>query len=165
MSTRADYTEPEWELLTDLPNLAALGAMAAEQSGPVTSTRELWAGMMELAKAKDTTYQDNALIQGVVRHIAESGDTSHLDIGDLRPSEDLGPHLVEQAQDMARQVDHVLRSRATPEEAAQYRDWIIGIARAAVAGARGGLFGMSGEETTAAEGKYVHDLTAAIGAT
>jgi hypothetical protein len=64
---------------------------------------------------------------------------------------------------MARRVDDVLRSRATPEETAQYRDWIIGIARAAVEGARGGLFGLSGEEMTAAEEKYVKDLAAAIG--
>ena len=51
MTTRNDYTDSEWELLTGLPRLAALGATAAEEGGPVASTRELWTSMMELAQS------------------------------------------------------------------------------------------------------------------
>ncbi len=53
MTTRSDYTDAEWEFLTDLPRMAAFVAVAADQGGPVTSTRELWASMMELAQATD----------------------------------------------------------------------------------------------------------------
>ena len=48
MTTRNDYTDSEWELLTHMPRLAAFGAMAAEEGGTVASIRELWTSMMAL---------------------------------------------------------------------------------------------------------------------
>ena len=48
MTTREDYDDDDWQLLADMPRLAAFGAMAAQDAGPVISVRELWAGLQEL---------------------------------------------------------------------------------------------------------------------
>ena len=164
MTTRAEFTGEEWEHLTDLPKLAALGAMAAEQGGPVTSTRELWAGMAEMAQESQNAYRDNELIQDVMAAIAAGDDSTGLEMTAAEARSDaVAFEAVRQSLETAREVNATLSALATPEEAAQYRAWIVAIARAGSAAARSGLFGLSGEAVTAAEERYVSDLAAALG--
>lgn len=165
MTTRTDYTDAEWELLTDLPRIAAFGATAAEAGGPVTSTRELWAGMMELAQAARTRFPDNTLIQDVMRSVARPQDDDELPMKGWKPnsSEKLGGAIVEQTLATARRVREILADQSTPEEAAEYTEWVLGIARASCRAVRTGLFGLSGESMTAAEDQYITDLSAALG--
>src|SRR5918998_6170209 len=165
MSTRTDYTDSEWELLTDMPRLAAFGAMAAEEGGPVASTRELWSSMMELAQAARTRYADNRLIQEVMRGFSQRAD-DEISIMGWKPDrgEPLGNAIVAQTLQTAPRVREVLASQATPKEAAEYIEWVLGIARAGCGAVRSGLFGLVGAQMTAAEDQYVKDLTAALGA-
>jgi len=167
MTTRTDYTAAEWELLTDMPRLAAFGAMATEEGGPLTSTRELWAGMMELAQAAQTRYPDNTLIQDVTHAVTGREDGAEPTIVDWRANsgEALGNAMVEQALETAPEVREVLASHATAEEAAAYTAWVLGIARAGCEAVKTGFFGMSGEKLTASEAQFIRDLAAALGAT
>jgi hypothetical protein len=167
MSTRTDYTDSEWELLTAMPRLAAFGAMAAEEGGPVASTRELWASMMELAQSARTRYTDNTLIQEVMRDFSHPADDDEMSIMGWTPDsgEPLGNAIVAQTLETAPRVREVLASQATPEEAAEYTKWVLGIARAGCRAMRSGLFGLAGAEMTIAEEQYVRDLAAALGAT
>src|SRR5688500_9665546 len=116
MTTRTDYTESEWELLTDMPRLAAFGATAAEEGGPVASTRELWTSMMELAQSARTRYANNAFIQEVMRSLSQRADDEPSIMGWKPDSgEPLGNAIVTQALDTASRVRAVLDSQATPE--------------------------------------------------
>ena len=163
MTTRADYTESEWELLADLPRLAAFGAMAAEEGGPVASTRELWASMMELAQAARTRYPNNTLIQEVMQGFSQAADDEMSIVG-WKPNsgEPLGHAIVAQTLEVATRVREVLTSQATPEEADEYTEWVLGIARAGCGAVRGGLLGLVGAQMTAAEDQFVKELTAAL---
>jgi hypothetical protein len=165
MTTRNDYTDSEWELLTAMPRLAAFGAMAAEEGGPVAATRELWASMMELAQAARTRYANNTLIQEVTRGFSQRDD--EISIMGWKPDsgEPLGNAIDAQALETAPRVREVLTSQATPEEAAEFTQWVLGIARAGCGAVRNGLFGLVGSQMTAAEEQYVKDLAAALGAT
>ncbi len=166
MTARTDYTDAEWELLTDMPRLAALGATAAEEGGPVASTRELWTSMMELAQAARTRYANNSLIQEVMRGFSQRADVETSIMGWQPDSgEPLGNAIVAQALETASRVREVLVSQATPEEAAEYTQWVLGIARAGCGAVRSGLFGLVGAQMTAAEEQYVEDLVTALGAT
>jgi hypothetical protein len=166
MTTRNDYTDSEWELLTDMPRLAAFGAMAVEEGGPVASTRELWSGMMELAQAARTRYANNSLIQEVMRDFSQRGD-DEISIMGWQPDsgEPLGNAIVAQTLETAPRVRAVLASQATPEEAAEYTEWVLDIARAGGGAMRSGLFGLLGAPMTGAEEQYVKDLATALGAT
>ena len=166
MTIRTDYTDAEWDLLTDLPRMAAFGAMAAEDGGPVTSTRELWASMMELAQAARSRYPDNALIQEVTRAITQPEDDDEMPMTGWKPNSgaELGEAMVAKTLQTAPRVREIVASQATPEEGAEYTAWVLGIARAGCQAARGGLFGLSGNPMTAAEDQYIKDLTAALGA-
>jgi hypothetical protein len=167
MTTRTDYTDAEWELLTRMPRLAAFGAMAAEEGGPVTSTRELWASMMELAQAARTRYSNNTLIQEVMRGFSEPTDDDEMSIMGWKPGsgEPLGNAIVAQTLETAPRVREVLISQASPDEAAEYTEWVLGIARAACGAVRNGLFGLVGAQMTTAEDQYLKELAAALGAT
>jgi hypothetical protein len=165
MTTRDEYTDSEWELLTDMPRLAALGAMAVEDGGPVASTRELWASMMELAQSARTRYANNSLIQEVMRSFSQRDD--EMSIMGWKPDsgEPLGNAIVAQTLETAPLVREVLASQATPAEAAEYSEWVLGIARAGCGAMRSGLFGLVGSQMTVAEEQYVKDLATALGAT
>jgi hypothetical protein len=166
MTTRTDFTDSEWELLTAIPRMAAFGAMAAEEGGPVASTRELWASMMELAQAARTRHPNNTLIQEVMRGFSQPADDEEMSIMGWKPesSNSLSNAIVAQTLEMAPRVREVLASQATPDEAAEYTEWVLGIARAGCGAVRSGLFGLVGAPMTAAEEQYVTDLAAALGA-
>src|SRR5918993_1937020 len=109
MATRTDYTDSESELLTSMPRLAAFGAMAVEESGPVASTRELWASMMELAQAARTRYLNNTLIQDVMRGFSQPADDDEMSIMGWMPESDqpLGNAIVAQTLETAPRVREV----------------------------------------------------------
>ncbi len=165
MTSRTNFTDAEWDLLTDLPRMAAFGAMAAEESGPVTSTRELWASMAEMAPAARSKYQENVLIQEVTRIITRPDDDDEMPMTGWTPDsgEDLGQAIVAKTLQTAPLVRELLASKATPEDGAGYTAWVLGIARAGCQAARGGLFGLSGKATTEAEDQYLTNLAAALG--
>jgi hypothetical protein len=165
MTTRNDYTDSEWALLTDMPRLAAFGAMAAEEGGPVASTRELWTSMMELVRSARTQYANNSLIQEVMRGFSQRADDETSIMGWQPGSgEPLGNAIVAQTLETAPRVRAVLASQATPEEAAEYTEWVLDIARAGGGAMRSGLFGLVGAPMTVAEEQYVKDLATALGA-
>jgi hypothetical protein len=166
MTTRSEYTDSEWKLLTDMPRLAAFGAMAAEEGGPVASTRELWTSMMELAQAARTRYAHNTLIQEVMRDSSQPADDDEMSIMGWKPDsgEPLGNVIVAQALETAPRVREVLARQATPEEAAEYIEWVLGTARAGCGAVRSGLLGLVGAQLTAAEDQYVSELAVALGA-
>jgi hypothetical protein len=166
MTTRSDYTDAEWDLLTHMPRMAAFGAMAAEEGGPVTATRELWASMMELAQAARTKYPNNPLIQEVTRAISRPDDDDEMPMTGWNPNSggELGRAIVEKTLATAPRVRELLARRATPEDAAAYTAWVLGIARAGVGAAGGGLFGLGSPPVTASEEQYLKDLAAALGA-
>jgi hypothetical protein len=166
MTTRTDYTDAEWKLLTDMPTLAAFGAMAAQDGGPVTSTRELWAGMMALAESAKTTYPDNSLIQAVTRSITHHENGAEMTLEDWHASgpEALHQAVVEKTLLTAPEVHRVLTSQATPQEAAEYTAWIMSIARAGVEAAKTGFLGLEGAQITPREAMFIKELAAALNA-
>lgn len=164
MTREAGYTEAEWELLTDLPRLAAFGAMAADDGDAVKSTRELWAGMMELTQAAQGRYPDSSLIREVAQTVAQDEEGAGVSRSGWKPgAEPLSHAVVEQALATAAGVRHVLVERTSAEEAAAYTAWVLGIARAGIEAARTGFFGLGGERVTEREAAFVRDLAAALG--
>jgi hypothetical protein len=164
MTSDAEFTEAEWELLTDLPRLAAFGAMAADDGDAVTATRELWAGMIELAQAAQTRYPHSSLIRKVAQTVAQDEEGAGVSRSGWKPgAEPLGHAVVDRALATAAGVHHVLAERASAEEAAEYTGWVLGIARAGIEAARTGFFGLGGERVTEREAAFVRDLAAALG--
>jgi hypothetical protein len=167
MTTREDYSDAEWKALIDLPVLAAFGAMVAqEDSGAIVSTRELWAGMQELALTARSDYPDNDLIQAAVGSITHNEDGSQrtIDDWDATSPEALHEAVVEKTLFTAADVQKALAKQATPEEATQYKEWVTAIAEAGVNAAKTGFLGLEGAQVTPREALFLNELAAAMGA-
>jgi hypothetical protein len=165
MTTRTDYTEDEWKTLLDLPRLAAFGAMAAEEGGPLTSTRELFAAIHTMADSARTAYPDNTLIHEIVTEITQGGDDALGTRVAWEPGdENLGAAMLDQALATAARARNILAARATAQEASEYAAWVLSIARAGCGAAGSGFLGLVGDRVTPSEARFVADLAAALGA-
>jgi hypothetical protein len=166
MTSRSDFTDDEWRLLTELPRLAALGAVVAQDGDLVSTGRELMAGLMEMARSAQTTYPRDSLIQDVLRGHASEDDIIESLVEEQRDAFEARPgaHIIERALSDAGRVHDILAARATPAEAEHYASWVIGIARAGVEAAKTGRFGVSGARVTEREAEFEQELARALGA-
>jgi hypothetical protein len=58
----------------------------------------------------------------------------------------------------------VLAAKSTPDEAAGFKSWLVGIAnKVAEASTEGGFFGIGGERVTQAEKQAIAELATALG--
>jgi hypothetical protein len=99
-----------------------------------------------------------------MRGFSSPADTDEMSFMGLRldRSEPLDIGVVAHTLETARRVREVLARQATPEEAAEYTAWVLGIARAGCEAVRSEFFGLIGDEMTPAEEQYVGDLAAAL---
>jgi hypothetical protein len=164
MTTRTDFTEEEWETLVSLPRLALFAAMASEESDTLSTMRELWGGMVEFGKAAAEISANNSLMREVTQAVFAHEEGSQAAIGGwIPPGGELSAATIDElALRLAAKARDALSAQATPEEAAQYRTWVIAIARATAEGAASGRFGFFGERVTEREARFVKDLELAL---
>ena len=158
MSTKADYTKEEWEMLVKSPLMAAMAVVAASPSGPIGTLKEMFAvgkGMLE--GAEGTT---NPLIGALVADIKAGARPA-------MPTE--RPHdlaqLKSQALGACRDVAALL-GRKAPGDAEGFKRWLLGVAqRAAEAAKEGGFLGIGGVQVSEAERTALAEVTQALGVT
>lgn len=167
MTSRADFTDDEWRVLTELPRLAAFGAMVAQDGDLLSSGRELLASLAEMARSAQSTYPRDSLIQDVLRKDADDAGLIQSVLEEQRDAFEARPgaHVIEQALRDAGRAHDILSKRATPAELEHFSSWVIGIARAGVEAAKTGRFGTEGARVTEREAEFVREMARELGAT
>jgi hypothetical protein len=157
MSTKADYTKEEWDLLVKSPVMAAMAVIAASPSGPIGVLKEMFAvgkGLWEGA-AEGTT---NPLIGSLVADLKAGARPA---MPTDRP-QDLAQAKA-QALGACREVAALL-GRKAPGEAEGFKRWLLGSAqRVAEAAKEGGLFGIGGVQVSEAEKTALAEVAQALG--
>ena len=156
MSTKADYTKEEWDMLVKSPLMAAMAVVAASPSGPIGTLKEMFAvgkGMLE--GAEGTT---NPLIGALIADIKAGARPA-------MPTE--RPHDLAQAKAQAlatcRDVAALLGKKA-PGDADGFKRWLLGTAqRAAEAAKEGGFLGIGGVQVSEAEKTALSEVAQALG--
>ena len=158
MSTKADYTKEEWELLVKAPFMAAMAVVAASPSGPIGVLREMFAvGKGLLEGAEGTT---NPLIAALVADV-KAGNRPSLPAE--RP-QDLAQVKV-QALGACREVAALL-GRKAPGEAEGFKRWLLATAqRTAEASKEGGFLGIGGVQVSDAEKAALTEVAGVLGVT
>jgi hypothetical protein len=156
VSSKADYTKEEWEMLVKSPLMAAMAVVAASPSGPIGILKEMFAvGRGILEGAEGTT---NPLIGALVADI-KAGNRPEMPAE--RP-QDLAQAKA-QALGACREVSALL-GRKAPGEAEGFKRWLLGAAqRAADAAREGGFFGIGGVQVTEAEKAALGEVAQALG--
>ena len=130
MTTKADYTDEEWVALRRAPLVAGLAVSLADPGGPIELTKETLA---VLKVARTPPSQDELLV-------AVAQDTEVRTQGKTLDLEIRGRTARKQVVEELASVNAILTAKATPEEAASFRLWLVQAAAGAAEAAREGGF-------------------------
>jgi hypothetical protein len=150
MTTKAEFNAEEWEQIAQAPALGALSVILADRGGAI---RESFALAKAYAEARRGSSSE--LIEQLV------ASPPRLDPTSMGPPDQVRDQLPQRVSDAVR----VVQERATPEEAEQYRDFIMRVADVvAHAHKEGGVLGIGGKEVSSEEQAALDQLAATVGA-
>ena len=145
MTTKADFNAEEWEHIAQAPALAGLMVIFADRGGTIRETIALGKAYTEARREGGTE-----LIQEVV---ASPSQVDPRSVG--------GP---DQLPDRIREAVTILEQKTTPEEAAEYRQFILRVADVvAHAHKEGGVLGIGGKEVSEQEQAAMDQLASTLG--
>jgi hypothetical protein len=159
MSSRADYTTEEWELLYLCPLYVGTAIATAAGSGLIGSVREAFAVATSPANAA-REFRENLLVQELIA-THNTPKTRDVDV------QAFGRDMV-QAQNRAfaacRTACAILAEKSTPGEAAGYKQWVLRVAETvAKAGAEGNFLGIGGQTISPPEEEILSILRRELG--
>jgi hypothetical protein len=147
---RADFTPEEWNLVTEGPPSAGMIVITAQRGGMLRES-------FSMAKAYTDARQDHGasqLLDEIVSAKPEVDRTRHSSVEELRA--DFLQHL--------RDAVALLEQKASPEEADEYRRFVVTVANRVAEAHREGFLGLRGERVTDAEREAVEEIRQALGA-
>jgi hypothetical protein len=155
MTSREAFTDEEWARLERAPFVAGMAISLADPGGPIEAAKESMAPLktvIETARAG----AGGELVDAVARSVEEKLQQRHNPLGDFKPR---GAMAGEQILDELRAVNDLVTEKATPEEAAGYRNWLLTAAkRAADAAKEGGFMGFRAERVSEGEQQMLDKL-------
>jgi hypothetical protein len=156
MTGKADFSEEEWTRLKRAPFVAGMAISLADPGGPIELVKETAATLKTVRDAAQSGGRGE-LIDALAREVvAEGGNPLH----DFRPKGALaGQEILEELGD----ANRVVSTKATPEEAAAFRDWLQTAAQeAANAAQEGGFMGFRAERVSEGEQQMLDKLSEAL---
>ncbi len=159
MARQTQYTAEEWEILAGLPQLITVAAISAEKDDPQETIREGIAGLRGILSGARARTE-------LVRFVVADFDGDRDEQGNLLPiaheftNRQAG---IAMTLEQCRKAVHILAAKATPEEAAEYREWLVTIAQDVCAAVRsGGVFGLGGTRISPAEEEFINKLATTL---
>ena len=154
MTTKADFTDEEWARLERAPLVAGMAISLADPGGPIEAVKESMAAIRTLTEARSGGQGE--LVDAVAKSAAEKTGQRKSPISDFKPR---GAMAGEQILDELRGVNQLLTEKATPDEAAAFREWLLTAAkRAADAAKEGGFMGFKAERVSEGEQQMLDKL-------
>ena len=149
MTTKAEFNAEEWERLVQAPALAGLMVILAERGGKIRESIALGRAYAE-ARRDD----GSELLQQIV------STAPQLDPASMGPADQLPAQLPERIREAVR----IVEEKGTPEEALEYRQFILRLADvAAHAHKEGGVLGIGGKEVSPQEQAVLDQLASTLG--
>ena len=154
------YNPIEWTILTELPIRVLAASMRADESGEITLLMQQATALTELS-SRANEYASSPLVQQVFAHYKNQGEG---EAQTLQLSEQWIERLVPDTIERAGQAAQILDARATPEDAAAYKLWLMETAAAICAtSTKGGFLGFGGLRISDNEQAFLDDLATAFG--
>jgi hypothetical protein len=155
MTTKADFTEEEWARLERAPFVAGLAISLADPGGPIEAVKESMAALKTVTEAAQSGGQGE-LVDEVAKSVTEKTQKRQSPLADFKPR---GALAGEEILEELRAANALVAEKATPEEAAGYREWLLTAAkRAADAAKEGGFLGFKAERVSEGEQRMLDKL-------
>jgi hypothetical protein len=148
MTTKTEFNAEEWERAAQAPALAGVLVIMADRGGTIRET-------IALGRAYAEARRDGGseLLEQVV------ATAPRVDPASLGPADQLRQQLPERIREAVRLVEE----KATPEEAEEYRQFILRVADVvAHAHKEGGVLGIGGKEVSEQEQTALDELARAL---
>jgi hypothetical protein len=155
MTTKADFTDEEWARLERAPIIAGMAISLADPGGPIEAVKESVATLRTVTETAQSG-GGGGLVDAVAGSFAEKAKLRQNPLGDFKPRGAMaGQEILNELQT----VNELVRDKATPEEAAAFREWLLTVAkRAAEAAKEGGFMGFKAERVSEGEQKMLDQL-------
>jgi hypothetical protein len=161
MTSRTDFTDAEWQRLGRAPLVAGMAISLADPGGPIEALKETGAALKTVLEAAEGGAH-GTFVQAVAGDVAQKARRRESPLAGFKPS---GATAREEILDELRAVNALLIEKATPEEAAAFREWLKAAAqRAALAAKEGGFLGFNAERVSENEQQMLEQLGAIFGA-
>jgi hypothetical protein len=155
MTTKADFTEEEWQRLGRAPLVAAMAITLADPGGPIEAIKESSAAIKTVLEAARGE-QHGSFVREVAADVAEKAKHRQSPMAGFKPS---GADARDEILDELRAVNRLLEEKTTPEEAEQFREWLKTAAqRAALAAKEGGFLGFRAERVSENEQQMLETI-------
>ncbi len=137
MSGKADFSVDEWDLLRSAPLMASVLVVAASPSGPLGIVKESTAAGKMILQAVSTAQTP------LLKTLAEDLQAK---MSIPTPPAGATPAQIQAASaEILKRTSERLAQKATPEEATEFKEWLVKVAQAtAEATKEGGFLGFGG---------------------
>ena len=152
MTSKADFSEEEWARLKRGPFVAGMAISLADPGGPIELVKETSATLRTVRDAA-TSGGHGELVEAIAKEVASERQNP---VHDFKPK---GAMAGQQILEEITAANRTATEKATPEEAAAYRDWLRSAAReAANAAKEGGFLGFHAERVSEGEQRMLDKL-------
>jgi hypothetical protein len=148
MTAKADFNAEEWETLLQGPPSAGMLVVASDRGG---SIKESFSMAKAYAEARES-HGASELLDDIVSAKPERDRSRHGSVEEMKQA---------CAQNLREAMD-LLKAKATPEEAEEYRNFVLGLAERVANARREGFMGLSGERVSDAERAAIGEVASAL---
>jgi hypothetical protein len=161
MTSKADFTDDEWARIKRAPFVAGMAISLADPGGPIEAVKETSATFKAVRAAEGGGRGElPGAIAGEV--VAEARQRKN-PLGGFKPSS--GANAGVEILDELGEVNRIISEKASPEDAAAVREWLIEAAQeAANAAKEGGFMGFHAERVSEGEQRMLDRLNEVLAA-
>ncbi len=151
MTGKADFTVEEWEQVLQGPPSAGMFVVTAQRGGTIRETLSIAKSYVEARQQ----HGESELLDEIVAGKPELDHTRHHSIDELRQ------HALEDLREALR----LLEQKATPDEQADYKQFVLNLAQRVADAHREGPLGLSGERVSDNEQQAINEIANTLGVT
>lgn len=155
------YTAEELSQIATAPMVIGM-AVAMVDMGVVSTAIEA-AAMSKQVSGAAARYPQNSIIQAVFSDAAIKSGQIKLEKPDIKPEDVQSGAVVDQAIATANQALTLVEGKATPEEVAEFKQFIYACADAVANAAGSGLFGLGNPKVSPTEAAALSKIKIALG--
>ena len=158
MTSKASFTDDEWDRVRRAPMVAGMAITIADPGGPIEISKE----MMATLRAATVPPSQEELLAAVALDIQAMAQQKQNPARNFKPTgaATAGSEIL----DELRAVDAIVAEKATPEETEAFRAWLIATAQAAADAAKeGGFMGFGAEQVSEGEQTMLDQLRGVLG--
>jgi hypothetical protein len=158
--TLPDFTDEERTRLKRAPFVAGMAISLADPGGPIEAFKETRATLQTVHGAADGSRGE--LVGDVAREVLEEAKQRKNPLAGFKPSS--GAAAGAEILDELQAVNRIVSEKASPEDAAAFREWLLAAAQeAANAAKEGGFMGFHAERVSEGEQRMLDRLGEALG--